>query len=111
MSRRQGQSSHSLQLLGRFAARTDGHGVLLRPTTQRLVALLAVRGALARSNAAGLLWADLSEGRALGNLRTVLWRARQDCPGLVSDEGDNLRISDVQVDLFDVRAWAWRALR
>jgi DNA-binding SARP family transcriptional activator len=51
------------------------------------------------------------EARAHGNLRTVLWRARQDCPGLVSGEGDNLRISDVQVDLFDVRQWAWRALR
>jgi DNA-binding SARP family transcriptional activator len=111
MSRRQILSRHSLQLLGRFNVCTDGHCLLLRPTTQRLVALVAVQGALSRSKAAGLLWGGLTEPRALGNLRTVLWRARQDCPGLVSEEGDNLRVSDVQVDLLEVRAWAWRALR
>jgi DNA-binding SARP family transcriptional activator len=111
MSHRKKRSCHSLQLLGRFAAWTDDHRLLLRPTTQRLVALLAVEGALPRSKAAGLLWGDLPEGRALGSLRTVLWRARQDCPGLVSEEGGNLHVSDVQVDLVDVRAWAWRALR
>jgi DNA-binding SARP family transcriptional activator len=111
MSRRQIPSRHSLQLLGRFNVRTDDHRLLLRPTTQRLVALLAVQGALSRSKAAGLLWGDLTEPRALGNLRTVLWRARQDCPRLVSEEGDNVRVSDVRVDLLEVRAWAWRALR
>jgi DNA-binding SARP family transcriptional activator len=111
MSRRQIRSCHSLQLLGRFTFRTDGHRRLLRPTTQRLVALSAVQGPLSRSQAAGLLWGHLSEARALGNLRTVLWRARQDCPGLVSDEGGNIRLSKVQVDLLDVRAWAWRTLR
>ena len=110
MSRRQIPPSHSLQLLGRFAARTNGDLLLLRPTTQRLVALLGVRGALPRSRAAGLLWEDLTEARALGNLRTVLWRARQDCPGLV-EEGNNLRVSDAHVDLLNVRAWAWRAVR
>ena len=70
-----------------------------------------MQGALSRSKAAGHLWADLPEGRALGNLRTVLWRARQDCHGLISEERDNVRLSDVQIDLLDVRAWAWRALR
>jgi DNA-binding SARP family transcriptional activator len=111
MSHRQFGSGHSLQLLGGFTAWADGHRLLLRPTTQRLVALLAVRGALPRSESAGLLWGDLTEARALGNLRTVLWRARQDCPGLVVEESNNLGVSDVQVDLLDVRAWAWRALR
>jgi DNA-binding SARP family transcriptional activator len=108
---RQIPSGHSLQLLGRFAVRASGQSLLLRPTTQRLVALLAVQGALSRSKTAGLLWGDLPEGRALGNLRTVLWRARQDCPGLVSEEGNNLRLVDVQVDLIEVHEWAWRALR
>jgi DNA-binding SARP family transcriptional activator len=111
MSRRQIQSGHSLQLLGRFAASADGHRLLLRPTTQRLVALLAVQGDLPRSKAAGLLWGHLTEERALGNLRTVLWRARRDCPGLISEEGDNVRVTDAQVDLLEVHAWAWRALR
>jgi DNA-binding SARP family transcriptional activator len=111
MSRRQIQTGYSLQLLGRFTVWVEGHRSLLRPTTQRLVALLALQGDLPRLKAAGLLWGDLAEARALGNLRTVLWRARQDCPGLVLEEGDNLRVSEAQVDLFDVRAWAWRALR
>jgi DNA-binding SARP family transcriptional activator len=72
---------------------------------------LAMQGVLPRSKAAGLLWRDVTEARALANLRTVLWRARQDCPGLVLEDGENLRVSDVQVDLPEVRAWAWRALR
>jgi len=29
----------------------------------------------------------------------------------VLEEGDNARVSDAQVDLLEVRAWAWRALR
>jgi DNA-binding SARP family transcriptional activator len=111
MSRRQIRHDPSLQLLGRFTVWTEGHRLLLRPTAQRLVALLAVHGALSRSRAAGLLWRNSTEARALANLRTVLWRARQDCPGLVLEDGDNLRVSDVQVDLVEVRAWAWRALR
>jgi DNA-binding SARP family transcriptional activator len=111
MSRRQTPPSHSLQLLGRFTAWANGHRLVLRPTTQRLVALLAVQGALPRSKAAGLLWGDLTDARALGNLRTVLWRARQDCPGLILEEGNNVRVSDAHVDLLEVRAWAWRAVR
>jgi DNA-binding SARP family transcriptional activator len=111
MSRMQIGTGHSLQLLGRFAVCTESRRLLLRPTTQRLVALLAVEGALPRSKVAGLLWRDTTEARALANLRTVLWRARQDCPGLVFEDGDNLGVSDAQVDLPEVRAWAWRALR
>ena len=111
MSRRPLRSGYALELLGRFTAWAEGRHLLLRPTTQRLVALLAMHGALPRSKAAGLLWGDLTEARALGNLRTVLWRARQDCPGLISEEGDSVRVSEIEVDLLEVRAWAWRVLR
>jgi DNA-binding SARP family transcriptional activator len=111
MSGRSTGPRHCLQVLGSFAVRRDGRCLVLRPSARRLLALLAVRGALRRSDAAGLLWSDLTDARALGNLRTALWRARKDCPGLVSEEGDVVRISDIPIDLVDVRAWAWRAIR
>jgi DNA-binding SARP family transcriptional activator len=104
-------SGHCLQLLGRFAVWSDGRPVVLRPSVQRLLALLAIQGALPRCDAAGILWGDLTQERAQGNLRTALWRARRDCPGLVSADGDIVRLSGISVDFVDVRAWAWRALR
>jgi DNA-binding SARP family transcriptional activator len=111
MSGRRNGSDHCLELLGRFTASSSGRRLLLRPSAKRLLALLAVRGPLPRSDAAGLLWGDMTQIRALANLRTALWRTRQDCPELLSEDGDVVHVSDLQVDFLEVRAWAWRALR
>lgn len=46
----------------------------------------------------------------MANLRTVLWRVHNDCPGFVAREGRAMRISDVSVDLCMLREWARRAL-
>jgi DNA-binding SARP family transcriptional activator len=105
------RSDRALQVVGTFTASIDGRRVALRPSAERIVALLAVRGALSCSNAAGVLWPDLTQNRAMANLRTVVWRVRNDGPGLVAREGSVLRISEVCVDLFEIREWAWRALR
>ncbi|MGH4010091.1 MAG: hypothetical protein ACRDTH_18380 [Pseudonocardiaceae bacterium] len=105
------RSGWALRVVGTFTAYIDGRRVVLRPSAQRVVALLAVRGALPRLDAAGMLWPDLTQGRALANLRTALWRVRNDGPGFVSEQGNVVRISDVQVDLFVIRKWAWGALR
>jgi DNA-binding SARP family transcriptional activator len=44
---------------------------------QRLLAFLAVHGGRAlRRQAAGLLWPEVGEARAAGNLRSALWRLR-----------------------------------
>lgn len=104
--------SCALRVLGTFTAYIDGRRVVLRPSAQRVVALLAVRGALPSPDAGGVLWPGLTQKRAMANLRTALWRVRNDGPGFVSREGSVVRISsDVRVDLFEVREWVQRALR
>jgi DNA-binding SARP family transcriptional activator len=90
----------------------DQHRLTLRPSAQRVLALLAVRGDLNRVDAAGRLWPDVLQSRAHANLRTVLWRVRQDAPGFVCEDGDVLALPEgIDVDLFRLREWAWRALR
>jgi DNA-binding SARP family transcriptional activator len=101
----------TLRVLGRFSVSVAGRPRALRPSARRLVAVITVRGPASRSNAAGLLWPDLPQDRALGNLRTALWRVRQDAPGLLAEDGEVLGVAGAQVDFVDVRTWAWRALR
>ncbi len=59
------------QLLNRSRAVDVPHGV------QRVLALIALAGQpMQRSRIAGQLWPDVPEWRALGNLRSALWRLR-----------------------------------
>jgi DNA-binding SARP family transcriptional activator len=101
----------TLQVIRTFIASVDRRRLVLRPSVQRVLALLAVIGDLSRVDAAGLLWPDMRHVRAMANLRTALWRVRSDAPGFVCEEGDHLRLSDIRVDLYELREWAWRALR
>lgn len=73
----------SIRLLGAFTMDVDGDPVALPAGTQRLVAMLALRGRTGRSRLAGLLWPDTEERRALASLRTGIWRVNQAAPGLV----------------------------
>lgn len=98
-------------VIGTFTATIDHRRLVVRPSAQRVVALLAVRGDVSRSDAAGLLWPDLTQRRAQANLRTALWRARSDCPQFVCDEGDVIRLAAVHSDLSALRDWAWSTLR
>jgi DNA-binding SARP family transcriptional activator len=105
------RAGRHLQVIGTFGAGLGDRRLVLRPSARRVLALLAVRGELARPEASGLLWPDLTQTRALANLRTALWRARQDCPGFVHDGTDVVGLGDVAVDLSALRDWAWQALR
>jgi len=70
-------SEWRLQVLGGFRL-SAGNTVLAIPRSgQRLVAILALRGPSPRLLVAGLLWPDVPEGKALGCLRTTMWRLRQ----------------------------------
>jgi len=93
-----------LTLLGGFGLRVDRDVVPLTPSTQRLVALLALReSALCRGHIAGLLWGDSTESRASGCLRSLLWKLRVAGLGVVSARGDSLTLSpDVDVDVKQV---------
>ena len=92
-----------------FELVVDGALVDLPIGAQRLVAFLAVRGRTGRSRLAGQLWPDTSERRALGCLRTGIWRINQTACGLIhsSHGGVELGLSpavDVQEFLTRARA-------
>jgi DNA-binding SARP family transcriptional activator len=100
-----------VQLLGTFRVlRRGGPDVVLRPSGRRLVALLALGGPQARVDAAGQLWPEIGTHRALANLRTVLWRTRQDCRHLIVEQPDNCHLGAVAVDSDSVRLWASRTI-
>ena len=83
----------------------------LRLGVQRIPALLAVHGRVDRRDLAGKLWPELTQDRALSNLRTILWRLRSVVPGLVLDGMGICELSEgVHVDLMDVQQWGERSM-
>jgi DNA-binding SARP family transcriptional activator len=65
----------NLRLLGGFGLRSGGERVPVPPTVQRVLAFVALRARpVLRSYLAGSLWPDVSERRAVANLRATLWR-------------------------------------
>lgn len=83
----------ALQLLSGFALTRSGADVLVSAGCQRLVALLAVNGVSSRAATAGLLWPDVPDSRAGGNLRSSLWRINRAWPGLVTSDEQSLSLS------------------
>jgi len=70
-------STWRLQVLGSFRLSAGNTVVAIPLSGQRLVAILALRGPSPRLQVAGLLWPDVPEGKALGCLRTAMWRLRR----------------------------------
>jgi DNA-binding SARP family transcriptional activator len=66
-----------------------------------VIVLLALQdNVLPRSYVAGILWGDVTETRANGNLRTALWRLRSSNPALVEANGGGLALTrSIEVDL------------
>jgi DNA-binding SARP family transcriptional activator len=91
-----------LTLMGGFRLSVDGQLVELPVGAQRLVAVLALRGRTSRSRLAGTLWPEATERRALGSLRTAIWRTNQIAPQLVLTTGDFVEVDPrAQVDVRD----------
>ncbi len=68
----------SLELLGGFYLAVDGETIHLPRSERRVLASVALRDrALPRAALAGQLWPDTTNDRALGRLRTALWRLRR----------------------------------
>lgn len=90
-----------LSLLGGFGLRAGAVSVPVAPAGQRLLALLGLHeSALRRGYLAGLLWADVTEQRALGSLRSTLWKLRLSGVQLVDLIGEDLQLApDVEVDV------------
>ena len=76
-----------VHLRGGFRLQVDGVVAELPPVPQRMIALLALRGPMSRSRLAGNLWPDTPEQRALGSLRTSIWRTNQVADQLVVCRG------------------------
>jgi DNA-binding SARP family transcriptional activator len=103
-----------LRLLGGFAVAFDGTRLDLPPGQRRLLALLGLRQTSSRTQIAGMLWPEVTDTRALGCLRTALWRLERllESPGqpadqvVVSDGGDIRLGTSVRVDVDDLISMA-----
>jgi len=101
-------SGARLCLAGEFQLLIDGAYMPVPHGVQRLLAYLGMTGRpVARSRVAGELWQDVTEGRALGNLRSSLWRLRRIPRPLVQMLDDSLALdADVAIDLLDFEAFS-----
>jgi DNA-binding SARP family transcriptional activator len=90
-----------LKLLGGFTLQRGHEEIVVAPSAQRLVALLALRDRpLSRAYLAGVLWPDCSAERSLADLRTALWRVNQAPTPLVTISGLRLRLhAEIGVDV------------
>jgi DNA-binding SARP family transcriptional activator len=90
-----------LGLMRGFDLAWRGRPVALPTSAQRVVAFVALHDRpIRRSHVAGILWLDASESRAMGNLRSALWRLRRSRCGVIEASGDSLSLSnDVDLDI------------
>lgn len=92
-----------LYLLAGFEVQVDGRTLALKPSSQRLLAFLALAGrAMERAYTAFRLWPDRTEPRALANLRSTVWRVRQEAAPLLESTATHIRLDrSVWVDTRD----------
>lgn len=97
-----------ITLLGGFRVSIEGKLLDVGPTAQRLIALLALEARpVPRQYVIGKLWPDHTGDRALGNLRSTLWRLRRDGSNFVWPHGEHLLLGhSVHVDVWQVTEMA-----
>jgi DNA-binding SARP family transcriptional activator len=95
----------SVQLLGRFVVRRDGHELTLPASARRVVSFIAVHDEpVLRGRVASQLWMDVPDDRSMANLRSALWRVRMIEPHLLKTTPTAIAIGDdVDVDLHHAR--------
>jgi DNA-binding SARP family transcriptional activator len=101
-----------LGLLRSFQLTYEGREMPVSLNGQKLLALLALSARpLPRSFIAGTLWANGTEERAYGNLRSAIWRLRTQQIDFLETSGECLTLSeDVKVDVREAEAQANRLL-
>ncbi|KGM10600.1 AfsR/SARP family transcriptional regulator [Cellulomonas bogoriensis] len=98
--------SHALQLLGPFRLRVEGRTRPVAHSVARVLAALALEGAMSRTQIAALLWPDTDTNQGLSNLRTILSRLGRTVPGVVECEGSVVALAEtVSVDVDAVMSW------
>jgi len=99
-----------LHLLGGFALIRDGRPISLPRSTQRMLVLLALRGACPRAWVAGTLWPDASDRQALASVRTAIWRAQRTDLTLAAPGSDVLSLPPgIRIDIDDPQRAAMAA--
>lgn len=101
-----------LGLLNGFKLTSGNRVVELSLGSERLLAFLAIGARpMMRNYVAFSLWPDKDEERAIGNLRSALWRLRRAGLGLIESSGQRMCIGrNVSVDLHQVILVAQRVL-
>lgn len=99
-----------LRLIGCFRLEVGDGVVSVPPTSQRLLALLALRAqAESRGWLAGTLWPDKPDARASANLRTAVWRLPAALQGHVVAEPGSIGLGrDWRVDTHEAGRLAGR---
>jgi DNA-binding SARP family transcriptional activator len=102
-SPRQALEGAQLMLVGGFACHQNDEPLELPPSTQRLLAFLALQSrGPTRSGTAGALWPDVAEHHARATLRSTIWRLARLGPDLVVAAADHIVLSPtVRVDVWD----------
>lgn len=100
----------SVELLGSFRLSCRRRKAFVPMQSQRLLAYLAIHERpVSRWPLATTLWPFTRESRAQANLRTALWRIRQQAPEALTASDDALGLGpEVEVDyrlLFDSHRW------
>lgn len=99
-------------LLNGFRLEADGSSADVPISVQRLIVFLALRPqVMQRGYAAGFLWPDVPEHRAMANLRSALWRLRQLGTYVIDAQHGTLGLDPaVSIDLRDAEHLAKRWL-
>ena len=99
-------------VLGGLSVCCGGRRLPVPPGGRKLLAYLALHPAgVDRRVAAGVLWPEVEDCRAAGNLRSALWRLQQvGCPLVTAEQSWLGLADDVEVDLTRLEAWATRVL-
>ncbi|MEO5851925.1 MAG: BTAD domain-containing putative transcriptional regulator [Nocardioides sp.] len=112
-----------LHVIGCFGLSVDGVRTDISPVPARVLAYLSLQpGEVARPALASVLWPDVPHERALGNLRSALWRLPARTRPAVAETGTSLRLAEhvacdlgpvlrgaaaTSADVAAVLAWAW----
>lgn len=92
-----------LTLLDGFALVRGRQRVDVSRTLQHLIAFVGLRRQATRTQTIGALWPESTEDRALGSLRTALWRLHQLGVPVVTARGEVLSVAElVRVDVHEL---------
>jgi DNA-binding SARP family transcriptional activator len=101
-----------VHLFGGPYVSVDGRRCLVPEGSKRLLAFVALRrGRVERRYVAGTLWPVGNDGRAIGNLRSALWRLRAaGIDVLHCDKWSLSLLEQARVDVHELQAWADRII-